>query len=216
MDRPATVAVAATAAVAACYCAGVGAAQPAAAPAAVTAAPPTGPPAAPRCRGVLQQKTKLRTAAGRFCPVVSDGGKQQADLAVSTELVVCEESADKKGNKWMRVAPLSGSTWPGGGGSGGWVPAASVRLLGVDGVSDKYAPVAEIGTSFDILAAPQPAEWVAQARPVLLTCEHAGDTLPTGEYFLARPAKYLELRRHSPHTSPAPRLLPTLGYNAAS
>jgi hypothetical protein len=116
----------------------------------------------------------------------------------------------------MRVAPLSGSTWPGGGGSGGWVPAASVRLLGVDGVSDKYAPVAEIGTSFDILAAPQPAEWVAQARPVLLTCEHAGDTLPTGEYFLARPAKYLELRRHSPHTSPAPRLLPTLGYNAAS
>ena len=117
-------------------------------------------------------------AAGRFCSLAlgSDGSKLP-ELNVGTGLTIVDESEDKKGSSWVCVTVSAEGT---AALARGWLPKTAVRVVGVAGVVDKYAPVAEIGTSFDLLTAPRPDEWIAKTRPVLLTCEHAGDVLPAG------------------------------------
>ena len=111
--------------------------------------------------------------------MASDGSKLP-ELSAGTGLTIVKESEDKKGSIWVCVTVFAGSPAIQ---ASGWLPKAAVRVVGIAGVVDKYAPVAEIGISFDLLTAPRPDEWIAKARPVLLTCEHAGDALPAGTLF---------------------------------
>ena len=176
------VAVSVAAAAVCCYCTCSGETTPSTpTPPTRSAASPssaTPPTVDPRWRGVLTKQGKLRAAAGRFCPLaLGPNGAKLPELSVGTELTIVEESEDKKGSSWLRVTVSAESP---GVQPRGWLPKTAVRVVGVAGVADKYEPVAEIGASFDVLTAPRPHDWAAKPRPVLLTCEHAGDALPAG------------------------------------
>jgi hypothetical protein len=118
----------------------------------------------------------------------SDGSKLPT-LSVGTGLTIVEESEDKKGSIWVRVTVSAAEGSPATQ-ARGWLPKAAVRVVGIAGVVDKYAPAAEIGISFDLLTAPRPDEWIAKTRPVLLTCEHAGDALPPGTLYAFDPTLF--------------------------
>lgn len=173
---------ASAAAIVACYCAGAAARRPETAShsSGFDLSVRTGIRADARTpglqwRGVLTKKSKLRVAAGRFCPLaLGTDGCKLAEVRAGTKLAIVHESKDKKGSSWLCVT-ISESTQ-----AHGWVPKTSVRIVGVTDVPDKYTPVAEIGVSFDVLTAPRPEMWIALDRPVILTCEHAGASLPTG------------------------------------
>ena len=157
MDKTAaacTALAASTATVALCYCSSATSSSPSSAtppctaatapeaPAAAAATTTPAPPStvAPQWRGVLSKPSKLRAAAGRFCPLtLGSTGNKLPELSVGTELTIVDESEDKKGSSWVcvTVSAEGPATL-----ARGWLPKAAVRVVGVAGRS-RGAPPAD-------------------------------------------------------------------------
>ena len=108
---------------------------------------------------VVQSESPIRTAIGRFCPVVEK-------LSTGTEVVVNTEAQDKRQIAWVSVTTPSGAT--------GWLPKSALRLTDAADPGDGLDPY------FDFRALRHEGELDAWLD---LVCEVFGDLNIPRSYF---------------------------------